>query len=180
MIGTALYRALHNKRGNAYLFVVIAVLMITALAGAVLTVTAAGRRTSERYKHFEGLYDLAVAGNEQAFFALQDALHAALALLDNEDDYENDNPDPADIITILRPVAQAASRPWQVTVLNEDFIGVTTVTELNPSGLIFRIQTEVYRASNWPVTRVKTTVRADIEILDGNTLRMVHSRRITN
>ncbi|MCL1842651.1 MAG: hypothetical protein FWF79_02440 [Defluviitaleaceae bacterium] len=49
-------------------------MLILSLALAVLTVTAASSRITARYGYFHGMYDLAVAGNEQAFYVIRRGL----------------------------------------------------------------------------------------------------------
>jgi len=51
-------------------------MLIVMLAAVVLSVTTVSRRLTARYTTYVGLYDLAVAGNEQAFFLLRQALEA--------------------------------------------------------------------------------------------------------
>jgi hypothetical protein len=54
--------------------VVVASLMVLTLVLTVLTVTAASRRITARYGYFYGMYDLAVAGNENALFVIKRGL----------------------------------------------------------------------------------------------------------
>ena len=173
-------RALRNRRGSAYLFVVVAVLMVTMLAAAALAVTIAGRRVSARYVEFAGLYDLAVAGNEQALFSLRVALVAALQTA------EGGALTASEIYMALLPAVAAASREWDMVLFDETLRAETVVSSLplgvdNPSDAIFRVQTQVYRveAGMLPGAERPTVVRADI-VLDAQSLTMVHSRRITN
>jgi len=60
-----------RRGGNAYIMVMIAVMAIMMLVAVVLTITTSARRTTMRYIDHAGLYDLAVAGNEQALFLLR-------------------------------------------------------------------------------------------------------------
>jgi len=48
-------------------------MLIIMLAAVVLSVTTVSRRVTARYPDYVGLYDLAVAGNEQALFLLRQA-----------------------------------------------------------------------------------------------------------
>jgi len=161
------FSPINNQRGNAYIFVLVAVLMMTMLAGVALVVTARARQVSSYYIEFAGLYDLAVAGNEQALFSLQAALAHAMAT-------------DADIAQAVALAAAAASRGWQVSALGWDFQAITLVTAA--SDTLFRVETRIYRAAypesthEWPVP---TRVQADI-VLDGGLLAMVHSRHVTN
>jgi len=50
--------------------VLVATMFILMLAAIALTVTTVSRRTTARYFYHVGLFDLAVSGNEQAFFLL--------------------------------------------------------------------------------------------------------------
>jgi len=60
-----------TRRGGAYISVLAATMLIIMLAAIVLSVTAVSRRLTARYSDTIGLFDLAVAGNEQAFFLLR-------------------------------------------------------------------------------------------------------------
>jgi len=66
-----------NNRGNAYIMVMIAAMAIMMLIAVALTITTSARRTTARYIYHAGLYDLAVAGNEQALFLLQQGIVAS-------------------------------------------------------------------------------------------------------
>ncbi|MCL2364819.1 MAG: hypothetical protein FWC71_09180 [Defluviitaleaceae bacterium] len=165
-------RILRNRRGNAYLFVIVAVLMITLLAGVVLTLTAASRRSSMYYIGFSGLYALAVAGNEQALFDMREFFAASTT-----------NPPTINIEAMpsWQPTTPGVVyRSWQVTVLSESFNGKTTVTYaplVNPYEARWHVRSVVNRtdAAQFPVA-----VQADIvPTLDGNSLRMINSTRIT-
>jgi len=57
--------------GSTYIFVLMVMLTLFLMITAVIGVTAAGRRISGHYVQFAGLYDLALAGNERAFFLLR-------------------------------------------------------------------------------------------------------------
>jgi len=60
-----------SQKGNAYIMVIMVALVILMLASVSLIITASSRRMTARYRYFTGLYDLAVAGNEQALFLLR-------------------------------------------------------------------------------------------------------------
>ena len=49
-------------------------MLLLTLVLAVLSVTINSRRITARYEYFFGLYDLAVAGNEQAYYTILQAL----------------------------------------------------------------------------------------------------------
>ena len=60
-----------SRKGNAYIIVIIAAMVMLFLVSVVFSITANSRRATARYAHFTGLYDLAVAGNQQALVLLQ-------------------------------------------------------------------------------------------------------------
>jgi len=165
--------ALRNRRGNAYLFVIIAVLMMTLLAGVALALTASSRRASMDYIEFAGLYDLAVAGNEQALFDLRDL-------------FASGTTSPAAINIEAMPSWQTigpgeVERMWQINVPGAAFDGRTTVVyvpSVSPLDVRWRVYTRVNRvgAALFPVSVQAYIVPA----LDGNSLRMINSTRITH
>jgi hypothetical protein len=59
------------KKGNAYVLVIVASLLVLTLVLTVLTVTAVSRQITARYGYFYGMYDLAVAGNAQVFYLIK-------------------------------------------------------------------------------------------------------------
>ena len=63
-----------HTRGSAYIMVVSVSMAILTMVLAVLLITAASRRVTARYSYFFGLYDLAVLGNQQAFYLLEQGL----------------------------------------------------------------------------------------------------------
>jgi len=155
-----------NRRGSAYVFVLVAVLMMMMLVSVALAVTVASRRTTAYYSDFASLYDLAVAGNEQVLFFLREAFYPGA-----------ENP----MLPLQAAVAAAYPRSWTFSVewavderdpLTHTFRANTAVT---PLGDRFRVQTQVYHYALIPIP---ATVRAYI-VLDGNTLAMVESMRIT-
>jgi len=160
---------LRDRRGNAYLFVVVAVLVITLLAGAALAVTASSRRASMYYIEFAGLYELAVAGNEQALFALRDLVGVGVA-------------SPAAMDITAMPAWQtidagAVYRTWQAAVPDAVFVGRTTVTYA-PLRERWQVYTRIFCAD---AAHLPVVVQAYIvPTLDGNSLRMINSMRITN
>lgn len=58
-------------KGNAYILVMIATMAMLMLVSTLLLITVNSRYATERHIDFAGLYDLAVAGNENAFALLQ-------------------------------------------------------------------------------------------------------------
>ncbi|MCL2216764.1 MAG: hypothetical protein FWB91_07055 [Defluviitaleaceae bacterium] len=63
-----------SSRGGAYIMTLTVAMLLIALVLSVLTITVNSRRITARYGYFFGLYDLAIAGNEQAFFRMQQSL----------------------------------------------------------------------------------------------------------
>jgi len=62
-----------NNAGAAQIIVVLMSLTILALAALLVAVTVNSRNISAGYRNFSGLYDMAVAGNEQAFRVFEEA-----------------------------------------------------------------------------------------------------------
>jgi len=60
-----------NKHGGAYLMVLTATMLMLILVAIALTITAVSRRLTAFYAYKTGLYDLAVSGNEQVLFLLE-------------------------------------------------------------------------------------------------------------
>ena len=50
-------------------------MLVLTLVLTVLTISITSRRVSARYAYFYGLYDLAVAGNEQAYFFIRQGIY---------------------------------------------------------------------------------------------------------
>jgi len=65
-----------SRQGGAYITVLTATMLILLLATVTLSVTAVSRRLTALYQDYIGLYDLAIAGNEQALFLLLQAFDA--------------------------------------------------------------------------------------------------------
>jgi len=68
---TCSVRVPKSKHGGAYLMVLTATMLMLILVAIVLAVTAVSRRLTAFYSYNYGLYDLAVSGNEQALFLLE-------------------------------------------------------------------------------------------------------------
>ena len=60
-----------GQEGSAYIFVLMAALILFLLIGVAINVTTQSRNISARYIQFAGLYDLALAGNERILFLLK-------------------------------------------------------------------------------------------------------------
>lgn len=69
--------SMKSRKGNAYITVMFVTMALIMLVSTLLIVTANSRRTTSRYEHFVGLYDLAIAGNEYALHLLQQGLNFA-------------------------------------------------------------------------------------------------------
>jgi len=65
-----------SRKGSAYISILAATMLIIMLAAVILSITAVSRRLTAHYSDYIGLYDLAVAGNEQALFLLIQSLDA--------------------------------------------------------------------------------------------------------
>ncbi|MCL2499007.1 MAG: hypothetical protein FWE90_01590 [Defluviitaleaceae bacterium] len=162
-----------NKQGgNAHLFVLIATLLIFLLVTIALTVSASSRRLTAYYSDHANLYDLAIAGNEQVFLFMSEILEA------------HDTTDTAsdEVMALLAAaVTNAYPREWELTVtitpddkpaLADTFRATTSVTTMADR---FRTETQVNRyPSGTPATVVAYI------LLDGPTLKMVHSKRVVN
>jgi hypothetical protein len=150
-----------KTRGNAYILVVVASLAVLSISLAALTITATSRNITGQYQNFFGLYDLAVAGNEQAFYAIKRGEMEILFV------YE---PHPYDA------VAGGFVRSWQLALNVEnsiyEFNASTTVR--NRSGG-FYIESDV-----WRYDLVRARVRSVANFLDDYTWEMVELLRITN
>jgi len=60
-----------HKAGNAYIMVMIAAMAVLMVVSVAIIITARSRQVSARYGYYSGLYDLAVAGNQQVLFLLR-------------------------------------------------------------------------------------------------------------
>lgn len=185
--------------------VVVASLMVLTLVLAVLSVTVASRRITARYEYFFGMYDLAVAGNEQAFYMLNRAFlrereaahlraeirYATSFFAENffeiflEEIMAELNAElAANFQTVLFEDFQYR-REWAVgiffevadgTDIHDDFRAATTATNLADG---FYIHTTIRKyADGTPGTGA--VVRSRIKILDYSTLTMVELLRIAD
>jgi len=148
--------------GSAYVLVVVASLLILTLVLTTLTVTAASRRITARYEEIFSLYDLAVAGNEQAFYLMQ---RGELAM------HFNFNPAYGHFRHTWRLYAGFGDLPEDI------FAGRTTVSARVGGG--YYIETRVTKHIRG-VSGLSATVRSQVKILDGNALEMVELLRITD
>ena len=60
-----------SRRGGAYIMVLTVTMLLFTLVSVVLSVTTVSRRVTSYYHDHIGLYDLAIAGNEQALLLLR-------------------------------------------------------------------------------------------------------------
>ena len=60
-----------SQQGSAYIVVLTATMLMLLLVAVTLSLTAASRRIGAHRENYVGMYDLAVAGNEQALFLLR-------------------------------------------------------------------------------------------------------------
>jgi hypothetical protein len=158
-----------NERGNAYLFVIAASLLILMLVTAALLVTVSSRRITAPYPDFAGLYDMAVAGNEQALIFLRERVGMP--------DFYSNHSFVNDITVTITP---DGAPPFQ-----ETFHIRTTITWLSTENH-FLTETRAYRPIDWQPgmgasgIEIPARVQAHIIKLDDDTLTMVNSMRITN
>ncbi|MCL2189105.1 MAG: hypothetical protein FWC16_09325 [Defluviitaleaceae bacterium] len=157
---------MNNRQGSAYIFVLVAALLITLLAGIALTITVASRRVTASYSDFSSLYNLAVGGNERVLFFTREFLAG----------YD------APTIQDLHNAALAfAPLGWDLTVeitQQDDTTRIDTyrfLTTVMPLTDRVRVQTRVYRIA---AITVPATINAYLK-LDGSSVAMVHSIRIT-
>ncbi|MCL2198416.1 MAG: hypothetical protein FWB80_05795 [Defluviitaleaceae bacterium] len=145
-----------STRGGAYILVVMSSLLILTLVLTALTVTATSRNITARYGYFHGMYDLAVAGNEQVFLLMQQKHLAG----DMHDYFYN------------------FSRNWELNVtighIRDDFFATTTVT---PAADNFFYITTFMQRNDFSHT---SQIRSRVKILDDYTLAMVELLRIAD
>ena len=72
------------NHGGAYIMILTAIMLILMLVTVALGVTATSRRITARYIYNAGLYDLAVSGNEQALFLLQQRFDSQKEIITNQ------------------------------------------------------------------------------------------------
>ncbi|MCL2576722.1 MAG: hypothetical protein FWE27_01545 [Defluviitaleaceae bacterium] len=182
------------KNGNAYIMVVVASLAVLTLVLAVLTITATSRNITASYENFFGLYDIAVTGNEQIFYFMEEKFFeqrtAALALSEaNGTTFVNE------ITKLLRNeldnafeliyfeyhrhewglIVEFSDLPASDYTLSDDFRAVTTVRDRQGGG--FYIETSIRKYIN-NVAGHETVVRSRINFLDDYAVEMVELLRI--
>ena len=160
-----------NKRtcGGGYILVLTAAALIMLLVTAALAVTAMSRRITARYAQFAGLYDLAVAGNEQVLHLIRNAVN------DNRATIIASARGPANADGVYPPVGRAAfireAMPFALAAVRGHYTfvaaqgryrGVKTLTfsitrdGANLAGDSYRVTTEVTALTD--SFRVETTV----------------------
>lgn len=168
--------------------VLIASLAVLALVAVIFSVTASSRRVSARYQDFTGLYELAKAGNEQAFLfisrAFEDYRHSP-------DIYTVDDIMP--LITARLHAENLFFREWQIYfnfsangyIYEDSFNAFTTIAF---DGNDFRIDTHIQKHDIDGVLGRFAQVRSyarwhgdfPINCLDDYTLKMVELMRIAD
>jgi hypothetical protein len=146
-----------KTRGNAYILAVIASLAVLSVSLAALTITATSRNITGQYQNVFGLYDLAVAGNEQAFYAIK---RGELEIL-----FQPYPHYPGDFM-----------RNWQLALNVEN-----SLYEFNASTSVRNRSGGFYITSVvWRCDLVRATVRSVVNFLDDYTWEMVELLRIAN
>jgi len=147
---------LTNKRGSAYVMVLIATMAMLMIIALVLTITASSRDTTARYIKLASQYDLAVSGNEQALFLLNRAFeNNRQEILDSVTSHENLTQQATPFFTqsLLQYFANSNfgyRREWHFSILIEElylhdsYQAITTVIPAEPlSENIFTVTTVV-------------------------------------
>jgi hypothetical protein len=156
------------NRGAAYVTVVVVSFFVLAVLLSVLTVTAASRRATAFYENSYGLYDLAVAGNEQVFFMLKKEFSVlGNEIFDKFDFYEHS---------------------WNFFIsfpeVTDEFRATTTLSKRSPEE--FYIETEIHKHVDDCVCELfflwvnYTRVGSVVKLLDVGSLEMVELLRLTD
>lgn len=132
--------------------VVVASLAVLTLVLATLSITAASRNITSRYENFFGLYDIAVAGNEQALFSLQDG---NVPTQQQRDEWE-----------------------FEINIAGEIHRYTASTTVTPQGGSEFQVQTNIAKYEGNALSTV-ARVRSRI-FLDGTTYKMVELLRIAD
>jgi hypothetical protein len=159
-----------SRRGAAYILVIVAALVALAMVLTVLTVTAASRNITARYADFYGLYDIAVAANERAFAALENAMENGELIFD-------------DFFELMRHRCWHSPQCWDMWRYDwtlginlgdeqSDFFAVTTICYREP---VFYIETHVSQTAPYAPVAV---VRKSAIFLDCYTLVMLELFRV--
>jgi len=150
-----------SRKGNAYIMVMVATMAMLMLISVVLLVTVSSRQTTARYANFTGLYDLAIAGNEQALFLLQQGTLQASDL-----PYRRDWSIGIDFIMP------------DGFILEDRYSATTTVST---AGDGFEVETRIHKyvdgARGHTTTVTAQIIRTFSNYLDGYTLTMVELMR---
>jgi len=117
-----------QHKGVAYIMVIIAAMAMLMLSATVLLITASSRTVTSRYDHFLGLFDLAVAGNEQALYLLNRGVNTNRAVIENNITQQIlDNTEGSVIFYnrefyVANAVAVNEARPFALTSLQPYFL----------------------------------------------------------
>ena len=170
-----------NQQGGAYIMTLTVAMLLFTLVLSVLTITATSRRVTERYGYFFGIYDIAVAGNEQVFLVFQQA-------------FENYREYAESVEAMMQYLQNTVppSRSWGLTldfnmvsepqniIIQDRFHGTTTV---NPcwSTHTFTIRTYIYEYIGLHrISRVFVQSQIPVICLDYCTLEMVELLRVSS
>jgi len=164
-----------SQKGNAYILVMMAAMAMLLLVSATLLVTANSRQATARYTHFAGLYDLAVAGNQQALVLLQQGGMNNLRqyFTPQRQEYHRNWNFSVDIIL---PDGQLIANNYQATTI------------LHPQNDSFAVRTNVAKQMEYELS-FPVTVRASIvwdfdnivtNTLDYSMLKMVELLRVAD
>ena len=156
--------------------IVIASLLIIAFGVVVLTITASSRRITSHYENYYGLYDLAVAGNEQAFFIIERAFSQNRDLSDVH----------AELNKYFNFINFEYHKTWQLSLdfsnlpeggtVTDRYTAVTIIKEWDGG---FYIDTEIFKYAD-SEQGVSAIVRSAVNILDCNTVKMVELHRVAD
>ena len=182
---------LKSRQGGAYIMVLTVAMLLIALVLSVLTVTINSRRVTARYGYFFGLYDLAVAGNEQVFFILRRGLSVYR-------EAANARPGPfiQEIMPDLRrelalhmnPAANSYNYSWGLALDistysadTADRYQATTAVYIRSNYFLIRTNIHKYIGTRPGVTAVvQSEVRFLRNCLDYYTLKMVELLRVAD
>ena len=192
--------------GGAYIMVIAASLMVFSLVLAAFTITTSSRNITARYGYFYAMYDIAVAGNQQAFFLLKNELshrreyitslaqqyayeHTGYALLYRQFFIDKITPYLSAELRRYFPYGEGTTyrRSWTLSAnfssydisVTDTFYATTVVSSRASDG--FMINTTVHRqAGNQPAISARVQSNVDWKELDYYTLTMVELLRIAD
>jgi len=190
-----------SRKGNAYIMVMIVTVTVFMLISIVLFITISSRQITARYGYYVGLYDLAVAGNEQVLFLLMQGIDANLTQINQLSQNENfcfiETATPfamANLRKYFSPHGLLYRRTWSIEIdvtiqseiIFEDQYSATTTVSITNEG--FTVSTSIAKYANTilgPLTTVNAriiwTQEEDLgNFLDYYTLTMVELMRIAD